>query len=136
MKSFVIFEILEQSYGIDIELVKRILPFQELTEIPDEPDIVQGMFQYEDDVIKVYSFRKMIGLDTLEKDIKEQRCLILVGKDGKNFGMYIDNIDDIMHVKQDSLHLPKQEQSLGEHMNVEAILEDNGKLITLVKDIN
>lgn len=71
MKSFVIFSVLDQNYGIDIENVKRILPAQELTEIPDEGSHIEGMFQYEENVLKVLSFRKAIGRNSYEEQLKE-----------------------------------------------------------------
>jgi len=79
MKSFVVFSILNQYFGIDIESVKRILPSQPLTKMPEEGDHVEGMFQYEDTVLKVLSFRRLIGmlsypeqLRTLFPDLKNQ----------------------------------------------------------------
>ncbi len=252
MRSYVIFSVLDRLYGIDIECVKRILPSQFLTAMPDEEAHIEGMFQYEDEIIKVLSFRKVIGersyeeellelfpdlksqhkqwldalknsvengvdflhttdphacqlgkwidsfhpddkhvvdrmkkldfhhqrlhrsaIDVLEhcdtdpelaknllseniKDIYNstlehlakvsdmsdkisasmQRCLILVGKDDKSFGMNIDAVDDIVHVEEQELHLANEVQTMGEYMNVSAILEHKGKLITIVKDIS
>lgn len=70
MKSFVIFSVLGQNYGIDIESVKRILPAQELTEVPDVDEHIEGMFQYEENVIKVLSFRKAIGQNSYEEQLQ------------------------------------------------------------------
>ncbi len=251
MKSYVIFKVLERLYGIDIECVKRILPSQSLTEVPDEESHIEGMFQYEDAVLKVLSFRNVIEEKSYEKQLLEmfpgfkvqhkewldalqesvdkgvpftkttdphdcdlgkwigsfhpddkevietikgldyhhqrlhrsaidllerrdrdsdlvkqqleenmegiykdtlqhldnvsdvsdkiavtlQRCLILVGKDEKAFGMNIDAVEDIIHVEERELHEVKETQHMGEFMNVSAILEHKGKLITIVKDI-
>jgi len=251
MKSFVVFSILEQFFAIDIESVKRILPSQGLTKMPDEGEHIEGMFQYEDAVLKVLSFRRLIGLRsyaddlrTLFPDLKNQhkawldaliqsvdegipfskttdphachlgkwidsfhpeneevtkimkelnfhhqrlhhsavdvldlnetcadeahnwieenvqdiykntlsylsevenkseevavdlqRCLILNGKDNTPFGLNIDAVEDIVHVEDDALHYVSEVQSMGEFMNVDAILDYEGKLITIVKDI-
>ena len=251
MKSFVVFSVFEQDFGIDIESVKRILPAQPLTKMPDESDHIDGMFQYEDEVLKVVSFRRLLGeksysqqlkelfpelkgqhkawldslihsveegvpftkttdphachlgkwidsfhpdnievteimkelsfhhqrlhnsaIDVLEKrktstdeayqwiednvqDIYKntlsylekiaskseevavdlQRCLILNGVDENAFGVNIDTVKDIVHVEEDILHKVSEEQRIGEFMNVDSILEHNGKLVTIVKDI-
>jgi len=251
MKSFVIFKVLDQLFGIDIECVKRILPSQYLTDMPDEEDHIEGMFQYEDTILKVLSFRRLIrersyeedllvmfpelkaehkawldalqhSVDTGEKfskttnphschlgkwidsfhpedkevaevmknlDFHHQRfhrsavdvldyrdddpemakqwitdnvydiydntlkhltqisqmtdrvsanlqsCLILIGADGKSFGMNIDKVEDIVHVEENDLHFVKEVQTMGEHMEVSAILEHNNKLITIVTNI-
>ncbi len=71
MKSFVIFSVQDRYYGIDIECVRRILPSQPLTTLPDEGEHIEGMFQYEDNVIKVLSFRKALGLQGYSDKLKE-----------------------------------------------------------------
>jgi len=252
MKSFVIFQVMDQLFGIDIEHVKRILPSQRLTAMPDEGRHIEGMFQYENEVIKVLSFRKIIDkisyveqlkemfpvlieqhrewisaleesiesgvkfskttdphacqlgkwinsfhpddqdvinamkhldfhhqrlhrsavdiLDACKEDklkarqlmdeVKEnicsktvkyitevsnmskkvastmQSCLILIDKDKGSFGVNIDKVEDILHIEEDELRTVKDTQQMGAFMDVSAILEHNGKLITIVKDIS
>jgi len=251
MKSFVIFEVMDQLFGIDIENVKRILPSPTLTAMPDEGPHIEGMFQYEDEVIKVLSFRKIIdkisyeeqlkgmfpeliaqhkawiaaliesvdngtefskttdphacglgkwidsfhpenkkvvnvmkhldshhqrlhrsAIDVLEerdvnvqkakqfleetiedtykqtvkyitdisvmsKDLASemQRCLILIDKDNSSFGVNIDTVKDIVHIDEKKLNEVQGVQHMGDFINVASILEHDGKLITIVKDI-
>jgi chemotaxis signal transduction protein len=252
MKSFVIFQVMDQFFGIDIENVKRILPSPTLTAMPDEGAHIEGMFQYEDEVIKVLSFRKVIDKKSYEEELKEmfprlisehkawldalvhsveenapfemstdphtchlgkwissfhpeedavinvmkhldfhhqrlhrsavdvleyknedpleakqwieenvheiyektlkyldeisnmsdkvastmQRCLILFDKKKGSFGVNIDTVEDILHIEESELHKVKDVQHMGAFMDVSAILEHNGKLITIVKDIS
>jgi len=70
MKSFVVFSILEQFFGVDIESVKRILPSQPLTKMPDEGDHIEGMFQYEDAVLRVVNFRNLIGIQSFSEELR------------------------------------------------------------------
>ncbi len=251
MKSFVIFSVLNCNYGIDIESVKRILPAQELTDVPDVPSHIEGMFQYEDNVLKALGFRKAIGEDGYEEQLNKlfpklkaehaswlealkhsietgdsftknsdphdcqlgkwidsfnpdnievlslmkklnqynqrlhteamdvlqkrksspeeaqklmaenindlynetmecldkisalsskvaaelQRCLIIEDKDNNVFGVNIDTVDDIVHIDENELHMVKEEQHLGDYMNVAAILMHENKLVTIIKDI-
>ncbi len=252
MKSFVIFQVMNRLFGIDIENVKRILPAQKLTKMPDEGAHIEGMFQYEGGVIKVMSFRNVIGeksyveqlqemfpvlksqhkawLEALEQSVEQnvpfkmstdphschlgkwissfhpedesvinvmkhldfhhqrlhrsaidvlnymkddpaeakkwlnenvhdiyektlkyltdisnmsgkvastmQRCLILFDKNKGSFGINIDTVEDIVHIEESELHKVKESQDMGEFINVAAILEHNGKLVTIVKDIS
>lgn len=251
MRSFVIFKVIDQLFGIDIECVKRILPSQMLTDMPDEGEHIQGMFQYEDTIIKVLDFRRIINkksyaeqlkdmfpeliaqhkawldaltssvndgteflkttdphacelgkwidsfhpendevvktmkhldlhhqrlhrsaIDVLEerdKDLESakqfleeiagetykqtvgyiteisdmseqlasemQRCLILIDKDEKSFGVNIDTVEDIVHIDENRLNTVQSVQRMSDFMNVAGILEHQGKLITIVQDI-
>ena len=60
MRSFVVFSCADQLFGINIDCVKRILAAQNLTEIPDEKEHIEGMFQYEDEVLKVVSLGEIL----------------------------------------------------------------------------
>jgi len=135
MRSFVIFKDSNQYFGIDIENVKRILLFPELTDNPDEDEHIIGIFQYEDEILKVMSFAKIIESDTANFIKETQRCLILTDEDDKCFGLSVELIEDIIHVKEDSLHIASEDTGMGSFIKIEAILDDDGKLITIVKDI-
>lgn len=135
MRSFVLFKVNQQFFAVDIESVKRILSSAKLTDIPDEPSHIEGMFQYEGEVLKVLSFRKLLGLQELNSNDKaHEQCLIIHGKE-ENFGLNIDSVEDIIYVKDETLHKPTQEQSLGDFMQVEAILDYENHLVTIVKNI-
>ena len=135
MRSFVLFKVNQQFFAVDIESVKRILSSVKLTDIPDEPPHIEGMFQYEGEVHKVLSFRRLLGLDELSShDKAHEQCLIINSEEG-NFGLNIDVVEDIIYVKDESLHKPIQEQNLGNFMQVEAILEYEKNLVTIVKNI-
>jgi len=252
MRSFVVFTILEQLYGIDINEVNRILSAQVVTTVPNEPEYVEGVFKYENNVIKILSFRRLLGLDSytqqlkllfpklkqqhvawldaLKESVREgtpftqttdhnachlgqwinqfstddreitmmmkqlskhhenlhssaievlkiretsqedarkwiqenveelykdtlsylskveekaeevaiymQRCLILNGENGNIFGVNIDEIKDIIHIDDNKIHKSEEPQGIGEHMLIEGILEYEGKLVTLIKDIS
>lgn len=250
MRSFFIFSILGQSFGIDIKCVKRILPAQYLRAVPDEDEHIEGMFQYEEKVTRVLSFRKATGhkfyaqelqelflelkrehqewldalissvekgtrftettdfhtcrlgewIDSFQAETKEmkelvknlnfyhqrlhssaldvldirdkeeakqwiddnlremykntiyyldkiadkseeaavsfQRCLILNSSESEYFGVNVDAVEDIIHIEDEKLHKPEQIQNIGEFMSLEAILEHEGRLITIVKDIS
>lgn len=251
MRSFVVFSCLDQLFGINIDCVKRILAAQNLTEIPDEEEHIEGIFQYEDEVLRVVSFRKLIGqtsydeqlrklfpdlksqhndwmnalvksveTDTpfnqttdphtchlgkwidsfhpdnegviktmkelnfhhqrlhhsaievlrvrdvhaddakvlLEDNVKDsyestmfylekindqskdvatdlQQCLVLRDKNNKAFGVNIDKVEEIIHVDESTLHTTQETQKMGEFMNIEAILEYKGKLVTIINDM-
>jgi chemotaxis signal transduction protein len=60
----------------------------------------------------------------------------LLDSENNLFGVNVDGVEDIIHIENEKLHKPKEVQTIGEYMNLEAILEHEGKLITIVKDIH
>jgi chemotaxis signal transduction protein len=62
MVDFIVFKVLDNRYAVRIDNIQRIIPCNELTNIPNAHPFVDGMMSYEDGVLKVLSFRKLIGV--------------------------------------------------------------------------
>lgn len=78
MIDLIVFSVAGNKYAMNIENVRRIIESISLTNIPNSHAYIDGMMSYEDKVIKVLSFRKLIQvqpykdeLATLFKGLKE-----------------------------------------------------------------
>jgi chemotaxis signal transduction protein len=67
----IIFTVKNNRYAVEISHVQRIIQAAEMTEIPNAHPLVEGMMSYEDKVIKIVNFRKMINLPTYDTELKE-----------------------------------------------------------------
>lgn len=70
MMDLIVFSVGTNKYAVDIENVQRIIQSTELTGIPNAHEYVDGMMSYEDKVIKVLNFRKLITLDTYDSELR------------------------------------------------------------------
>ncbi|MEA2073452.1 MAG: chemotaxis protein CheW, partial [Campylobacterota bacterium] len=61
----------ENKYAMNIANVQRIIQAETLTDIPNAHVHIDGMMSYEDKVIKVLNFRKLIGIETYENELTE-----------------------------------------------------------------
>ena len=66
MTDLIIFGVANNRYALKIENIQRIIQCSQLTNIPNVHEAMDGMMSYEDGIIKVLNFRKMIGLETYE----------------------------------------------------------------------
>ncbi len=64
MTDLIVFSVKENKYAMNIENVQRIIESTPLTSIPNAHAFIDGMMSYEDKVIKVLNFRKLIGMST------------------------------------------------------------------------
>lgn len=71
MKDLIVFNVGTNRYAMDIENIQRIIQSCDLTSIPNRHEFVDGMMSHEGNVIKVMSFRKLIGLQTYEDELRE-----------------------------------------------------------------
>lgn len=65
----IVFKVGTNRYALDIENVQRIVQAKELTTMPNAHPFIDGMMNCENSIIKVLSFRKLIGLPTYDKEL-------------------------------------------------------------------
>jgi len=69
MTDLIVFSVSANKYAIKIENIQRIIQSVSLTDIPNANRLIDGMMSYEDSVIKILNFRKLIGLPTYEDEL-------------------------------------------------------------------
>lgn len=69
MMDLIVFSIGTNRYALNIDNIQRIVQSIELTDIPNASKYIDGMMSYEGNVIKVMSFRKLIGLKTYQEEL-------------------------------------------------------------------
>ena len=70
MADLIVFNIRNERYALDIEHVQRIIPVSALTTLPNAHPYVDGMMSYEDKVIKVVNFRRMVDVEDYESELR------------------------------------------------------------------
>jgi len=139
MIDLIVFSVDSNRYALNIDNVQRIIQAVELTSIPNASELIDGMMPYEDSVIKVLNFRKIIGLPPHEdeaKDIKESSLkYIFYENSNENFAIKVDLIDDIAHVEEADIMNSDDEGNLSEFLELSGILDIDGVLINIIKTI-
>lgn len=70
MIDLIVFSVGNNRYALNIDNIQRIIQATDLSDIPNSNQFIDGMMSYEDSVLKVISFRKLIGLKTYEDELK------------------------------------------------------------------
>ncbi|MCF6309645.1 MAG: chemotaxis protein CheW [Sulfurimonas sp.] len=139
MMDLIVFSIANSQYAINIENVQRIIQAEELTCIPNANELIDGMMSYENSVIKVLNFRKLIGLPPHEdedKDIEDSTLKFLFYENtNENFAIKVDSIDDIAHVEESNIMNGDEDSNLSEFLELSGILDIDGVLINVIKTI-
>jgi purine-binding chemotaxis protein CheW len=138
--SFIIFNVGSNRYAINIDNVQRIVHARDLTAIPKSNKFIDGMMSYEDDVIKVLNFRKLIGLephkeDSVKTDEYTQKFIIFE-KDDSCFAIKVDSIEDIAHIEESKIMKRDEEGYSDEFLRLEGVLDLDGVLINVIKTVS
>ena len=73
MTDLIVFSVGDNKYAIRIENIQRIIQSVSLTSIPNSHEYVDGIMSYEESVIKIVSFRKMISLPSYKDELSTSK---------------------------------------------------------------
>lgn len=92
MQSFILFNVGDLRYAMGLDNIQRILAVPKLTPTAQKDKVFEGMMPYEDDVIDVVSFRKMISMQGYADKVAE----MFVELKGQHKA-WVDALNDSVH---------------------------------------
>ncbi|CAB1241502.1 chemotaxis protein CheW [Clostridium sp. MT-14] len=101
-----IFSIGEEYYATDIMEIERILGYEETTKLPDSPDFVEGVINYEGNILPVISLAKKFGLESQQK--KDQAKIIVTKQDENKIGVIVDVVSEVRDINTDNIEVPPE----------------------------
>jgi chemotaxis signal transduction protein len=139
MIDLVVFNVGNSRYALNIENTQRIIQMLELTQIPNAHDFIEGMISYENKIVKVLNFRKLIGLAPYEdenENLKDSFSrLIFYENNSKNFAIKVDSIDDILHIDESQIKKGEEKQKNNKYIEILGSLNINDVLINIIKTL-
>jgi len=96
-----IFSINGEYYATNIMEVERILGYEKSTKIPDSPQFVEGVINYEGKILPVITLSKRFNLPFTE--IQEESKIIVAKQNQSKIGIIVDFVSEVKDVKIDSI---------------------------------
>lgn len=101
-----IFCINGEYYATDIMEVERILGYEEPTKLPDSPIFVEGVMNYEGNILPIISMARRFNLPLSEKS---NDCKIIVSKQQESkVGIIVDVVSEVRDVKVENIETPPE----------------------------
>lgn len=92
--SFLVFQIRDELFALEVQRVLKILEMQKLTNIPQAPDFIKGVVNHQGNVLPVVSTRLKFGLP--EVDYTRDTCIIVAeirqNEDIVELGLIVDKV--------------------------------------------
>lgn len=95
-----VFELEKEHYATDIAEVERILGYSTPTAMPDVPDYVEGVINYEDNILPIINLSKKFNLKI--SDENKNRKIIVIKRNEEKFGVVVDNVSEVSDIKNGS----------------------------------
>lgn len=128
-----VFKLNGELFATDIMEVERILGYIKPTKLPDAPDFLEGVIQYEQGVIPVINLhKKFIFTNSIDKDSQK---IIVVKKDIGKFGVIVDDVYEVLTINEEAIDNSDTIHSIISKKYIKGIIRKDDKLIILL-DLN
>ena len=100
-KQVVLFELGNETYGLDIGAVHEIIRMQPITKVPKAPSFVEGVINLRGKVIPVVDMGRRFDLENAQRS-KASR-IVVVSNEGTTIGIIVDAVTEVMRIPDDSI---------------------------------
>jgi purine-binding chemotaxis protein CheW len=124
-----IFKIGNEFYATDIMEVERILGYEDPTLLPDSPDFLDGVIDYETGVLPVINLVKKFKfklIDSVEKKI------IVVKRESGKFGILVDSVSEVVSITEDEINNSDSLTTLVSKRYIRGLVKKNNSIIILL----
>ncbi|MCI7789883.1 MAG: chemotaxis protein CheW [Lachnospiraceae bacterium] len=101
---YIVTQLGEEQYGIDIKLISNIVRMQKITRVPKVSPYIRGVINLRGEVIPVISLRLKMGLSD-DEITKKTRIIILTLEQHESIGVLVDEVKEV--VTLDEEHVEK-----------------------------
>lgn len=117
---YLTFKLDEEIYALDINQVREVLDFKDVTKVPRMPDFMRGVINLRGGVVPVVDLRLKFGMSMTDKTV--DTCIIIIeislGGEMTMIGAIADSVQEVMTLEPDQIEpAPK----LGTRLNTEFI---------------
>ena len=98
-QQLVIFELANESYGIDIAMVESIIKMQAITHLPQTPAYVMGVTNLRGSVLPVIDLRTRFSLEVQEAT--RQTRIIIITMGNIKVGVIVDGVSEVLRVSDE-----------------------------------
>lgn len=130
-KQYVIFSLNCVTYGIPIENIQEIAPYEEVTIIPQMPNNIKGIINFRGKTIPVFDLENEFGIEKKGLNLSSSRLIVMKYGD-KHMAFHVDDASQTMLLDDNEIEDPT-ESSVGFQSNyLKGIGIKAGKLILIL----
>lgn len=98
---FIQFDLGTESYGIQLLMVKEVIPLPETTPLPNSPSHYVGIMNLRGQIISVVDLRKKLNVKPKSEELEE--AVIIVEFEGVGIGVVVDSINRVLNISDNDI---------------------------------
>jgi len=100
-KQYVVFKLLSEEYGIDIQKVTTIEQVKPIARVPKTPKYLTGVLNLRGEIIPIIDLRTRFNLP--ETEINEETRIIIIKTEGVSIGLTVDTVVEVLQLSEESI---------------------------------
>jgi purine-binding chemotaxis protein CheW len=131
-QQLVVFELANEEFGVNINKVKEIIRWEDVTRIPNTAPYIKGVINLRGNIIVINDLAMKLGLPSKEIDDNTRILVVEVGND--TVGMVVDSATEVLRLEGEKIRdAPSMITSTIDHNYIEGVgLLDEKRLLTLL----
>jgi purine-binding chemotaxis protein CheW len=130
-KQLILFKVAGESFGVDIALVKEIVPYQDITPVPDAYGFVEGIINLRGKIVTIIDMRRRLHVALSTPREKTTRIIILE-LDGKLMGIIVDVASEVVRIASENIGPPPELISEAGAGYITGVVKYSDRLIVLL----
>ena len=101
-KQYIVVQIGNEKYGIDISYIDNIVRMQKITRVPKVQSYIKGVINLRGEIVPIMDLRITMGLETIE-DTKDTRIIIIKMESIGKLGLIVDCVKEVVTLVDDQI---------------------------------
>lgn len=106
VRQYIIFDIQEEEYAINIEEIESINRIQKITRVPKSPHYINGVINVRGDIIPVMSLRKKLNFP--EDNFTNSSRIIIIKKQDESIAIIVDKVKEVIGLDAKNIESPQE----------------------------
>lgn len=122
-----VFKINDQYYATDIMEIERILGYKQPTKLPDSPNFIEGVINYEGHILPILSLATKFGI--LDNQAKSDSKIIVAKEKENKIGIIVDVVSEVTDVKVEDIEEPPEIVAGISKRYIKGLIKVNEKIV-------
>ncbi len=132
VKQYVVFQLQNEAYGIDIQLVQGIEKIKNIARVPKAPQCIVGVMNLRGEIIPVMSLRARFNIE--RKAYDDNTRIIIIRLEDSQIGLIVDEVKEVLELGLDAI---ENIQGIDNTIDLDYIagvgkIQEGSKVITLL----
>ncbi len=130
---YLMFNLGDEEYGIDIARITAIEELPQITTIPDMPNFVKGVINLRGKVIPAVDLRLRFGIE--EREYDDRTCIVIVSVDDSTIGLIVDIVSEVHEIKNNDIGPPPSFKNTSGKEQYISGLAKKGEEVKIILDV-